>query len=144
MILLWIISSIYLFSKKSGRHDFDRLQKIMISGEVWLVNEHTSVEVQRRLRTKLRLWPCHLVRTLLAITDLVLWRVAPCLFTETVHDCVELTIREIKQVIYVVEHLYVAVQVYHFVVLHKLQPYIEILLYRDIKLKENKILAQEK
>jgi len=126
-----IILSIYLFSKKSGRHNFDRLQEVMISGEVRLVNEHTGVEVQRRLRTKLGLWPCHLVRTLLAITDLVLWRVTPCLLAKTVHNCIELAVWKIKQVIYVVEHLYVTVQVYHLVVLHELHPYIILLYIRN-------------
>lgn len=92
----------------------------MISGEPWLVNKHASVEVESRLRTKLSR-PFDSVRALLAVTNLILWGVAPGFFTEAVHHSVEITIWHVKKMIYVLKDLDVSVQVYHLAVFHKLQ-----------------------
>ena len=78
---------------------------MVIDGEVRLEDKHAGVEVERRLRTHL-LRPLHLLRAQLAVPNLVLRRVP---------------ITQIKQMIYVIKHLYVSVQVYYLTVLHKLK-----------------------
>jgi hypothetical protein len=110
---------IYLLSKEGGRGDFEGLQEIMICGQIGLINKHASIEVERGLRTHLSR-PLDLIRTLLAVTNLVLRAVAPCFLTEAVHHSIEATIRHVKEVVYVVKYLDVPVQIYHLAILHKL------------------------
>ena len=100
---------LYLFSKRCGRDNLESLQKVVISWKAWLVDKHAGVEVQRWLRTKLGLRPRHLVGALLAVANLILRRMAPCLLTETVFNSVEVAVRKIELVIYVLKYLYVSV-----------------------------------
>ena len=93
---------------------------MVIDGEVRLEDKHAGVEVERRLRTHL-LRPLHLLRAQLAVPNPVLRRVTPRSLTETVHHSMEMPITQIKQMIYVIKHLYVSVQVYYLTVLHKLK-----------------------
>ena len=113
------IKLIYLLSEEGGRGGFECPQEIVISGQVGLVNKHASIEVERRLRTHLGR-PPNLIRTLLAVTHLVLRAIAPCFLTETVHHSIEVTTRHVKQVVYVVENFDVPIQIYHLAILHKL------------------------
>lgn len=91
----------------------------MISGNTRLEHEHACVEVERwRMAHGGR--PPDLFGALLAVANLILWSVAPCLFTEAVHDGVEMPVRQIEQLVDVVVNLDVSVQVHHFAVLHEL------------------------
>lgn len=91
----------------------------MIGGEARLEHTHAGIEVKGRWLTQLSS-PLHLVRALLAVANLVLRRVTPRLLTKAVHHCVEMAVGQIKQVVYVIIHLYVSVQVYHLTVLYEL------------------------
>lgn len=108
-----------LLRKGSRRCDLEFSEKVVVSFHGWLKHEHASVEVQGRWLTQL-FRPLHLVKALLAVTDLVLRAVTPCLLAEAIHYSIELSIWKIKQVIYVLIHLNVSIQVYHLTVLHKL------------------------
>lgn len=92
----------------------------MVDGEAGLEHEHAGVEVERWLGAHIG-GPVDPLRALLAVADLVLRAVAPCLLAETVHHGVEIRIRVIEQVVYVVKHLDVSVQVYHLAVFYKLR-----------------------
>jgi hypothetical protein len=109
----------YLLSKEGRSGDFEGLQEVMICRQVGLINKHASVEVERRLRTHLSR-PMDLIGTLLAVTNLVLGAIAPCFLTEAVHGSIEVAIRHVKEVIYVIKHLDVTIQIYHLAILHKL------------------------
>ena len=99
------------------------VEEVIVGGEAGLEDEHAGVEVERRRRAELCGGPADLIGALLAVADLVLRGVAPCLLAETVHYCVEMAVWQIKQVVYVVVHLNVSVQVYHLTILHKLHKY---------------------
>lgn len=80
----------------------------MVSGQVRLINEHASIEIERRLWPKITR-PLNLIRALLAVTDLVLRGVAPSSLAETVHHSIEVVIRQVKEVIDVLKHLDVTI-----------------------------------
>lgn len=61
-------------------------------------------------------WPGVPVRTLLAVLHFVLWRVRPCVFAETIHHSMESTIREVEQVVNVVENHDISVEVNDFLI----------------------------
>lgn len=84
------------------------------------MDEHASIEVWRRRRAQLSR-PLHLFGALLTVPNLILRRTAPCLLTEAVHHSIKLAIRQLKEVIDIVKHLYITVQVDHLLILHKLQ-----------------------
>lgn len=109
-----------LLSKRRRWSDFQGLQEILVRQNAGLEHEHPGVEVERRRWAHLGV-PLDSVRALLAVTDLVLRRVAPSFLAETVHHGVELAVRQVEEVVDVVVHLNVSVQVYHLVVFHKLQ-----------------------
>lgn len=111
----------HLLCKRRWWDDKESLEKAFVGQTTRLEHKHPGVEVQRRRRTHLGRRPCNLVRALLAIPNFVLRRVTPCFLTEAIHDSIEVSIRSVKEVIYVVEHLDVRVQIYHLAVLLKLQ-----------------------
>lgn len=92
----------------------------MVGGEAGLEHKHSGVEVKGRFGSHVG-GPVDLVGALLAVADLVLRAVAPSLFAEAVHDCVEVGVWVVEEVVYVAKHLDVAVQVYHLAVLYELQ-----------------------
>lgn len=95
----------------------------MVCGKVGLIHEHASIEVEGRLGAKLSR-PLDLVGALLAVANLVLWRMAPSFLTEAIHYSVEITVGKVKEVVDVFKNLDISVKVDHLAVLHKLQfPY---------------------
>lgn len=109
-----------MFSKGCRWSDAECVQEVFIGESARLEHEKTSVEVEWRRRGVHVSRPRHLVRALLAVANGVLFGVAPCLFAETVHDSVEVAVGGVEEVVYVVVHLDVCVQVHHLVVLLKL------------------------
>jgi len=105
-VLLYIHT--YLLSKRSGLGGLNCLKKITVSDKIRLINEHASIEIQRRFGTQVR-GPLNFIRALLAVTNLVLRGVAPGLLAETIHDGIEIIIRKIKQVVNVSKNLDVTV-----------------------------------
>ncbi|TQE08096.1 hypothetical protein C1H46_006370 [Malus baccata] len=100
-----------MFCKRGRRGQSDSPQHVMVGLEAGLEHEYAGVEVQRRRRAQLRCGPLDLFRALLAVPDLVLQRVAPSFLVETVPDCVEMSIWQVKEVVYIVVHLNVPVQI---------------------------------
>lgn len=119
MRLIKITFISYLLGKRSRRDDLDCAQEIIVSGKARLKDKHASIEVKRGPRTQLFL-PLDPIRALLAIPKFVLWGVTPSLLTETVLHGIEVAIWHIKEVIYVLKHLDISIQVYHLAILHKL------------------------
>ena len=110
-----------LLGEGRGVGDDEPVEEGLGGGEAGLVHEHAGVEVERRRgHAELALRPRHPVRALLAVADLVLRGVAPRLLAEAVHDGVEAALVEVEQVVDVVEHPDVFVQVHHPLVLHEL------------------------
>jgi len=87
---------IYLLGEGSRRSDFECLQEIMVSRKSRLKHKHASIEVRGGPRAQLMFGPGNLVRGLLAVPDLVLRSMAPCLLTKAVHDSVEVTIWKVE------------------------------------------------
>ena len=86
---------IYLFRKRSGGCNLEGVEEIVVSGEAGFKHKHAGIEVEGRgLLTQLLIVhrPLDSVRALLAVTDLVLRGMAPCLLAEAVHDGVEMTL----------------------------------------------------
>lgn len=91
----------------------------MVSWKTRLIDKHASVEVRWWRRAHVG-WPLHLFRALLAVSDLKLRRVTPCVLTKAIHHGVEVAVGHVEKVINVIKHLYVAVQVDQLLILHKL------------------------
>ncbi|KAA8536716.1 hypothetical protein F0562_029194 [Nyssa sinensis] len=113
----WAVN--YLLSKRGRRGNLEGLQEVIIGGETGLVDKHASIEVERRPGPQLG-GPLDLIWALLAVANLVLWAVTPRFLTEAVHHRIEIAIWHVEEVIDVLVHLDVSVQVYHLAVLHKL------------------------
>ena len=115
----WIAA--HLLREGGGRSHAEGVEERLGGGHAGLVHEHAGVEVERRRRAQLGgCWPRHLVRALLAVADLVLRGVAPRLLAEAVHHRVKVALLELEQLVDVLEHLDVRVQVHHPLVLHEL------------------------
>jgi hypothetical protein len=99
----------------------ERVEQGLGGGHAGLVHEHAGVEVERRRGAELGGRPRDLVGALLAVADLVLRGVAPRLLAEAVHHRVEVALLELEQLVDVLEHLDVRVQVHHPLVLHELR-----------------------
>lgn len=110
----------YLLSKRGRRGNLEVPQEVVIDGEAGLVHEHAGVEVQRGLGSHFRR-PLDPAGALLAVADLVLGGVGPGLLAEAVLHGVQVAVRHVEEVVDVLEHLDVSVQVDHLVVLHELQ-----------------------
>lgn len=92
----------------------------MVSWKTRLIDKHAGVEVRWWRRAHV-CWPLHLFRALLAVSDLKLRRVTPCVLTKAIHHGVEVAVGHVKQVINVIKHLYIAIQVNQLLILHKLK-----------------------
>jgi hypothetical protein len=114
----WIAA--HLLCEGGGRSDAEGVEECLGGGHAGLVREHAGVEVERGRRAQLGGRPRHLVRALLAVADPVLRGVAPRLLAEAVHHRVEVPLLELEQLVDVLEHLDVRVQVHHPLVLHEL------------------------
>jgi hypothetical protein len=110
-----------LLGERGGVSDDELLEEGPSGGEARLMDKHAGVEVERRRgHAELSLWPGDLVGALLAVADLVLRSVAPCLLTKAVLDGVEAARLQLEQVVHVVVHLDVRVQIHHLLILNKL------------------------
>jgi hypothetical protein len=93
----------------------------MVSQKVRLIDEHARIEVEWGRRAHLSR-PLHLLRALLAVPNIILRRIAPCLLTKAIHHSIKVPIQTvIKEVINIFKHLDITVQVDHLVILHELQ-----------------------
>lgn len=111
----------YLFSKRRRSSNCKFLQQSLSSLYARLMDKHAGIEVEGRRWAHLVSRPCNLVRALLAVPDLVLRCVAPCLLTEAIHHGIEVAIRQSKQVVYVLIDLDICIEVYHLLVLDELR-----------------------
>jgi hypothetical protein len=109
-----------LLREGRGRGDAEGVKQRLGGLHAGLVHEHAGVEVERRRRAELGGGPRHPVGALLAVADLVLRGVAPRLLTEAVHDGVEVAFLQLEELVEVVVHLDVGVEVRHPLVLHEL------------------------
>jgi hypothetical protein len=112
-----------LLREGRGRGDAEGVEQSLSGLHAGLVHEHASVEVERRRWAELGGGPRHPVGALLAVADLVLRGVAPRLLAEAVHDGVEAGLLQLEQLVDVVIHLDVGVEVQHPLVLHKLHEF---------------------
>jgi hypothetical protein len=110
----------YLLREGGGWSHAEGVEQSLGGGHAGLVHEHAGVEVERRRRAELGGRPRDLVGALLAVAHLVLRGVAPRLLAEAVHHRVEAALLELEQLVDVLEHLDVSVQVHHPLVLHEL------------------------
>lgn len=113
------MSEKYLLGKWSGGSFAEGAEEIFVGKVARLEDEEAGVEVEGRRRPHLGR-PGHLVGALLAVADGILLGVTPCLLTKTVHHSIEGAVGSIKQVVYVVIHLNVRIQIHHLAILFKL------------------------
>lgn len=116
----YVIEDSDLLSEGCWWSDLESVKKGFIGQAAWLKDKHSSIEVEGRRLTHLS-WPCHLIRALLAVADGVLRCVTPCFLTEAVHHGIEITIRCVKEMINVIIHLDIRIQVNHLAIFLKLQ-----------------------
>ena len=118
-ILFVVFCRADLFGEERGRGELEGAEEVVVGGEAGLEDEHAGVEVERWLGPHAG-GPLDPLWALLAVPDLVLRAVAPRLLAEAVHHGVEIRVRILEQVVDVLKHLDVSVQVYHLAILHKL------------------------
>lgn len=110
----------YLLCEGCNRSGIEDLKKLVKSRTARVKNEHASIKVQGRWRIHVNR-PWHPIRALLAVPNFELQWMAPCLLAKTVHGGIEVAVWCVKQVVYVFKHLNISIQIYHLLVLLKLQ-----------------------